>query len=57
MAGDRPEAIDPHPAGAVTIVEGSQGCDFLGFREEWTRSGQGKKVATGCCGGKSEAAL
>jgi hypothetical protein len=43
MAGDRPEAIDPHPAGAVMIVEGSQGCDFLGFREECRRSRAGEE--------------
>jgi hypothetical protein len=36
---------------------GQPGRDFLVLREEWTRSGQGKKVVTGCCGGKSEAAL
>src|SRR6202022_4078787 len=34
---------------------GQPGRGFLDFREEWTRSGQGKKVVTGCCGDKSEA--
>src|SRR5260370_10955364 len=29
---------------------GQPGRDFLDFREEWTRSGQGKKVATAVAG-------
>ena len=61
MAVDRPEAIDPHPEGAGTSVEGGRerlSCLARNGRE--TRGpratsragwfGQGKKVETGGCG-------
>ena len=48
MAVVRPEAIGPHPKGRHA-VEGGQGEAFLA-REEWARSGQGKKAENGRCG-------
>ena len=53
MAVDRPETIGPHPKGR-NAVEGGQGEAFLS-REEWARSGQGKKDEHGRCGDEIEA--
>src|SRR6478736_6224673 len=49
--GDRPA-----PRRGRHAVKGSQGATFLSCARNGRAAVQGKKVVTGCCGGKSEAA-